>query len=266
MAADELRRTHTGSIIGLYWIVVKPLLLIGMYSVLFGVVFQARAGQNQTMAEYVLTLLTGLLPWLIFSEAVSAAAGSITGNISLVTKIVFPIETLPVSKVLATMCSGLVSLVLLVGFLMFVHHVGWTLTLLPLLFLAQTCFTIGVAWVISAVSVAIRDTGQILPLALMVWMFLSPVVYTREMVPEALAVIFSFNPMSYFLESYRMILLANQSPAVWIWMAVTVIWLAMFLSGLACCRFQRHRVRCMNETGGGAWSDGSLRESLSWRL
>ncbi len=232
LTADDLRRTYTGSVVGLYWVLIKPLLLVGLYSLLFGVVFQARGRPGQTASEYLLLLLTGLLPWLVFSEAVSAAAGSITGNISLVTKIVFPIEILPMSRVLATTVSGLVSLVLLVVLLVFLHRVGWTLVLLPLLFLAQLCFTIGLAWFLSAVNVVVRDTSQVLPLALMVWMFLSPVVYTSDMVPQAMALVFSFNPMTYFLEGYRMILLTNQPPTALIWMVGAGVSLVLFLSGL----------------------------------
>src|SRR2546426_769681 len=115
---------------GLSWILVKPVLIFGLYGVLFGIVFQARGGPRQTATGYLLVLLAGLLPWLTFSEAVSAAAGSITANTSLVTKIVFPIEILPVSKVLSTMLSGVVSLILLVVFLVYLNQVGWTMILL----------------------------------------------------------------------------------------------------------------------------------------
>ncbi len=239
LTADDLRRTYAGSVAGLSWILIKPLLLVGLYGLLFGIVFQARGRPSQTASEYLLLLLTGLLPWLVFSEAVSAAVGSITSNISLVTKIVFPIEVLPMSRVLATSLSGLVSLALLVVLLLFLHQVGWTLVLLPLLFLAQLCFTIGLAWLLSAMNAVVRDTSQVLPLALMVWMFLSPVVYTSEMVPQAMALVFSFNPMTYFLEGYRMILLTNQSPTALIWMVVTVLSLVLFLSGLwVLCRMR----------------------------
>lgn len=239
LTADELRRAYAGSVMGLYWILVKPVLMVGLYGALFGIVFQARSGPRQTATEYLLVLLAGLLPWLIFSEAVAAAASSITANTSLVTKIVFPIEILPVSKVLGTMLSGLVSLILLVVLLAFLHQVGWTLMLLPLLIVAQLVFTIGLAWFLSAVNVAVRDTNQVLPLILMVWMFLSPVVYTPEMVPKALAVVFSCNPMSYFLEGYRIILLTNQPPSVLIWTVVTFMAVTIFLSGFwVLCRMR----------------------------
>jgi len=241
LTVDELRRAYTGSLMGLSWILVKPVLIVGLYGVLFGIVFQARGGPRQTATEYLLVLLAGLLPWLSFSEAVSTAAGSITANTSLVTKIVFPIEILPVSKVLSTMLSGLVSLVLLVVFLVYLNQVGWAMVLLPLLIVAQLVFTIGLAWFLSAMNVAVRDTSQVLPLVLMVWMFLSPVVYTTEMVPKGLAFVFSCNPMAYFLEGYRMILLNNQPPNFLIWGVVTTVAVTIFLTGFwVLCRMRAH--------------------------
>jgi lipopolysaccharide transport system permease protein len=135
--------------------------------------------------------------------------------------------------------SGLVGFALLVALMAFQQRVGWTLVLLPLLLVAQLLFTIGLAWFVSAVNVAIRDTSQVLPLALTVWMFVSPVVYTTDMVPKAFAVVFVCNPMSYFIEGYRMILLANQPPTALIWMVVTIMAVAVFLSGLwVLCRMR----------------------------
>ena len=239
LTADELRRVYAGSLLGLSWILIKPALLMGLYGALFGVVFQARGGPEQTTREYLLVLLVGLLPWLVFSEAVAAAASSITANISLVTKIVFPIEILPVSRVLATTASGLVGLALLVALMVSLRQIGWPLVLLPLLIVTQLLFTIGLAWLLSAFNVAIRDISQALPLVLMVWMFLSPVVYTSEMVPKALAVVFACNPMSYFLDGYRMILLTNEPPTALIWVVVTGMAITVFLTGFwVLCRMR----------------------------
>ena len=182
--------------------------------------------------KYLLLLLTGLLPWLIFSESLSSATGSITSNISLVTKILFPIEILPLAKVLGATLPGLAGLFLvLVALATTSHRIGWALVLLPLLLLAQIAFTIGLAWCLSVVNVAVRDTSQVLPLVLTVVMFLTPVVYTKEMVPEALALVFTFNPMAYFIEGYRAILLTNQIPSLNAWIIVIVAGVMTFLVG-----------------------------------
>lgn len=231
LTVDELKRTYGGSLMGLCWIIVKPLMLIVLYMVLFGFVFQSRGGPTQTSAEYLLVLLSGLLPWQMFSEAVAGATGSISSNVSLVTKIRFPIEILPISKVVSATILGLISLVVLVAVLIPLHHIGWTIFLLPFLLAAQFLFTIGLAWALSAFNVAVRDTNQLLPFALTIGMFLSPVVYTAAMVPHALAVLFAYNPMSYFLEGYRMILLMDQVPPVKVWLIVGTISGAAFLGG-----------------------------------
>jgi len=240
LIVDDLRRQYTHSLLGSFWLLVKPLLLLGLYGVLFGMVFQSRSGPGQTSWEYLLVLLTGLLPWLIFAEAISSATSAITANVGLVTKILFPIEILPVVKVLGTTASGLVGLLLLSIILVSMQYVGWALVLLPFLLAAQLAFMIGLAWTLSAINVAVRDTNQILPLALMVWMFLSPVVYTKEMVPQALATVFSMNPMTYFLDGYRMILLSGQPPALSLWVIVLVVSAVTFLLGFGV--FHRMRI------------------------
>jgi lipopolysaccharide transport system permease protein len=228
LTLDELKRTYGGSILGLSWIVLKPVMLISLYTVLFGFVFQIRGGVDQTAGEYILVLLSGLLPWQLFAEAVTAATGAISSNVSLVTKILFPIEILPVIKVVSATVTGLISLLVFVAVLIPLHHVGWAVLLLPFLLVAQLLFTVGLAWALSAFNVAVRDTNQVLPFALTLGMFLSPVVYTSVMVPHPLAVLFSFNPMSYFIEGYRSILLTNQGPSVELWLVVGA------LSGAAC--------------------------------
>ena len=240
LIVDDLRRQYTHSLLGSFWLLVKPLLLLGLYGVLFGMVFQSRSGPGQTSWEYLLVLLTGLLPWLIFAEAISSATSAITANVGLVTKILFPIEILPVVKVLGTTAFGLVGLLLLSIILVSMQYVGWALVLLPFLLAAQLAFMIGLAWTLSAINVAVRDTNQILPLALMVWMFLSPVVYTKEMVPQALATVFSMNPMTYFLDGYRMILLSGQPPALSLWVIVLVVSAVTFLLGFGV--FHRMRI------------------------
>jgi lipopolysaccharide transport system permease protein len=241
LIVDDLRRQYTRSLLGLFWLLAKPLLLIGLYGALFGVVFQSRSGPGQTPWQYLLVLLTGLLPWLIFAEGISSASSAITANVGLVTKMLFPIEVLPVAKVVGTTASGLVGLCVLSGLLVSMQYVGWALLLLPFLLVAQVVFMVGLAWILSALNVAVRDTSQILPLALMVGMFLSPVVYTKEMVPTALAAVFALNPMAYFLDGYRVILLAGQSPALSVWAVVVVVSAGTFLFGFAVF----HRMRAI---------------------
>jgi len=231
LTVDEVKRAYAGSMLGWLWVLLKPALVVGLYGVLFGFVFQTRSGHVRTDLEYFLVLLTGLLPWLAFSEAVLAASSSITANTALVTRTVFPIEILPISRVFGAMVSGLIALGLLVGIMAALHQVGWAIVLLPFLIMMQVIFTLGLAWVLSAVNVAVRDTSQMLPLALMGWMFLSPVVYTREMVPTWLAAVFSFNPMSYFLDGYRSILLTKVFPTACLWGEICGIALGAFLFG-----------------------------------
>jgi len=232
LTADELRRYYIGSMMGILWLVVKPLLVVSSYILLFGVVLRARVGPVQAPMEYALMLLTGLLPWLIFAESLTAATGSVTSKGGLATKVRFPIEILPITTVLASTLSGLVGLFLFLLALAVLKPIGWAVLLLPLLLAAQLLFTLGLAWTLSAFNVVVRDVSQILPLALIGWLFLSPVVYTAEMVPKPLASAFSLNPMTYFLEGYRAILLANQPPTLHQCGVIGLVAVGVFLAGL----------------------------------
>ncbi|MBM4133205.1 MAG: ABC transporter permease [Nitrospira sp.] len=239
LAADELRRHYVGSMLGALWLVVKPLLVVSVYIVLFGVVFRARVGPAHAPMEYALVLLAGLLPWLIFAESLTAATGSVASKGGLATKVRFPIEILPIATVLASTLSGLVGLCLFLLALAVLKPFGGALLLLPLLLAAQLLFTLGLAWTLSAFNVVVRDVSQILPLAMTGWLFLSPVVYTAEMVPEPLARAFALNPMAYFLDSYRAILLANQPPTIHQCGVIGLVAVGTFLAG--CWIFDRLR-------------------------
>jgi lipopolysaccharide transport system permease protein len=231
LTIDELRRTYKGSLLGLCWVIVKPVMMIALYTVLFGFLFHIRGTPDQTSWHYLLVILSGLLPWQMFAESLSAAIGAISSNAGLVTKILFPVEILPVSKVVSAMIVGLVSFLFFVAALVSMQRIGWTIVLLPFLLMAQLVFTVGLAWALSAFNVAIRDTNQVLPFVLTLGMFLSPVVYTPAMVPTALAAFFSYNPMSYFLTGYRSILLDNQVPPVQLWLIVGVLSGSVFFCG-----------------------------------
>jgi lipopolysaccharide transport system permease protein len=232
LTVDEVKRAYAGSMLGWFWVLLKPALVVGLYGILFGVIFQTRGGPVPTSTEYLLLLLTGLAPWLIFSDAMSAAAGSITANAALATKVLFPVEVLPISKSLAAMVSGLVSLGLLVLVLVGLHGWSWGLILLPALVVLYVVFTMGLAWIMASVNVLVRDTAQAVPVALMALMFLSPVVYTRDMVPQALGAVFSYNPIAYFLDAYRSILLADRSPGVQAWTLMIFVAVGAFVAGL----------------------------------
>jgi len=228
---DELKRRYAGSLLGWSWVVVKPLLLLVLYTFLFGVVFQAKSGGISGSSNYPILILTGLIPWLLFAEALAASTSAISAHASIITKVVFPIEVLPVCRVLAVSLSGLLNIVVLVIILFISHGIGMTIALFPVFLLLQVLFAIGLAWVLATINVTIKDLSEVIPFFLTVWMFLSPVVYTREMLPPQYAWVLKLNPMTYLLETYRSILIENRAPQLASTLICIVVSVSVFLGG-----------------------------------
>lgn len=232
LTLDELKRRYVGSILGWSWMVLKPALLLGLYVFLFGVVFEARTTSYKVATSYPLVVLSGLIPWLLFSEALAASTSAITSHTDLATKVVFPIEVLPVCRVLAVTIPGLFMVALLVGILAVAHGLGLVIVVLPLLVLLQVLLTTGLAWIVATINVSVRDLSEAMPFLLTVWMFLSPVVYTRDMLPAEYALLLAWNPMSYMLEAYRTILIERGLPSLDSAILCMSIPITVFLGGL----------------------------------
>lgn len=230
LTLDELRRRYAGSVLGWAWVIVKPLLLLGLYVFVFGVVFEARSG-SVNPSHYPIVIITGLIPWLLFAEAMASSASALTAHTNIVTKVVFPIEVLPVCHVLGVTLSWLFSVLVLVGIVVAAQGIGSAIVWFPVLLLLQVLLTIGLAWIVSTISVTVKDLSAAMPFLLTIWMFLSPVVYTQEMLPAHYAWILKFNPMTYLLESYRGVLIDHRAPQLTTFLLCVGISAAVFLGG-----------------------------------
>lgn len=220
MILDELRRPVEGSYLGFGWLFVKPILFLLLYGCLFSVVFAMRTGTGSITGGYLTYLLAGLLPWYIFSDSLSSGVPSLRTNASIVANFVFPVEIIPIVKVCAASVSGIVGLGLFAVVMTIQQTAGWSISLVVVLLACQTLLSIGLAIILSILNVLIKDVGQMLPFILLVWMLLSPVGYGDDAVPEWVGMTFGVNPITYFLEAYRMILLHDQVPPVMVWVLV----------------------------------------------
>lgn len=228
LTVDALKKQFSGSVLGLWWVLIKPLFLVGLYAFVFTVVFHPVQGNGQGHA-YWIVLLTGLAPWLLLAEPLTAASGAIAANAPLLNKVVFPTEVFPVCRVLSAAMSGLAVLVVLTGVLAWEGTLGLWAWALPVAILIQLIYVMGLAWSLAAVCVTVPDFRQALPFLLNIWMFASPVVYLPAMVPEGWAWIGQLNPMWTVIGIYRSLLLDNLPPApgqvglVAAWAAVTFV-------------------------------------------
>jgi lipopolysaccharide transport system permease protein len=205
----EIKARYKQSILGYAWVILVPLLNLVVMSLVFSYFIRIQTGD----VPYAVYLFVGLVPWTFMSNSIAMATSSLVSNSSLITKITLPRMVFPISVIFSKIIDFLLSLVILLIFLVF-FGIGLkiTLVLLPLVFLVQLVLVIGISLILSAINVFFRDVENILGVFLMLWMYLTPIVYPPELVPEQFRQIFSLNPMVGIINAYRYIVLYGVLP------------------------------------------------------
>ncbi len=200
----ELR--HKGSHLGLIWSFLSPLLMLGLYVLVFGYIFGGSFGvlPSETRVDYALGVFLGLTLFHLLAETLGVSPTLIVGNPNFVKKVVFPLEILPAANVGAAMFHMGISLALaLISLLIFGHGVGWGILWLPIIILPLILLCLGIAWFFSALGVFFRDVGQIMQFITMALMFSSAVFYSAQKIPPAAWVWMRFNPILLAIELAR---------------------------------------------------------------
>jgi lipopolysaccharide transport system permease protein len=232
MVRRDLSNRYKGSIIGPAWAVITPAVMIVIFTVIFSGIFGARFGPQGGHLSFALYLFCGLLPWIAFSDGVQRSTTSLTENVNLVKRVVFPTEALPVNLALSALAQQLIgTVVLLAGALILEHTIHPTALLLPLLLIPQFLATAGLGWLMASLGVFIRDMPQINQLALTTWMYLTPIFYPEILIPQKYHWMVNLNPMAPLVRSYRRILLEGRTPD-WQGLSVTLAFaLVCFIFG-----------------------------------
>lgn len=215
LAYREVVSRHKGSFLGLGWSFVQPLLMLVVYTFVFSVVFNARWGMQETegRAGFALTLFMGLITYGIFTEMVTGAPALVLDNANYVKKVVFPLEILPVVRMLSVMVNAFFRLViLLVGLLLINHAIAWTVVLLPIVWLPLLLFTLGCGFFLAALGVFVRDVGATVEVITTMFLFLTPIFYPVEAVPQRFRIFNAINPIACFVESARRVFIWGQLP------------------------------------------------------
>lgn len=206
----DLRGRYKGSVLGFLWTFINPLLQLAVYTMVFSVIL--RAGID----KYYLFLFVALIPWMFFSNSLAGGAGLIIQEKNLVTKIYFPREVLPIAFVTSNFVNMLYSfLIVLAAVLLFGDHMNFVAWFyLPLIMAVEYIFALGCALIASAVTVYFRDLQHILGILVMAWQFLTPVMYSIDMVPAELMTVFLMNPMTTIIMAYRDVLYYGRIPEI----------------------------------------------------
>ena len=204
----ELKARYRGSILGFFWTFLNPTLQMLVYSLLFSVYMR------QSLPNYTFFMFVGLLPWNWFSSSLSGGASSISDRRDLMTKVRFPAQVLPTTVVVTNLSNYILSLPLMVGLgLFFGEWPTWHVVAFPVVLLTQLCFTLAVVYILSALNVRFRDLQHIVTNVLMMWFFLTPVLYAVTTIPERYRALMTLtNPMAILLTSYQAIFYEHRLP------------------------------------------------------
>lgn len=232
LVRKELAVRYRGSALGPVWVLLRPAVMIAIYTFIFAGVFGARFGAGGTARDYALYLFCGLLPWTAFQESVQNSATVIVSHSNLVKRVVFPLETLPLSLTIAAHCTQLFGMIVLVAAAVFIQGgLHPTILWLPVLLAPQLLCALGASWLIASLGVFLRDTEQFVGLLLTAWLFLTPIIYPEQAVPERYRFYVNLNPFTPLVRNYRRILLEGLPPD-WTGLAYFALFaLASFLFG-----------------------------------
>lgn len=213
LARRELVARYRGSALGTVWAIATPVVMIAIFTFVFGVVFGAKFGDRNSPWDFALYIFCGLLPWTAFQEAVQLSSTAVIRQANLVKRVVFPLEVLPVAQSLASLGNQLFgTAALLAAILIIRHQIHGSVLWLPLLIAPQLLATCGAAWLVASLGVFLRDIAQGLPLLLLAWMYLTPILYPETIVPPAYRSLLDLNPFTPLMRSYRRIVLEGAAP------------------------------------------------------
>jgi ABC-type polysaccharide/polyol phosphate export permease len=233
LVSRAIRTDYLENLTGFAWLVIQPLLLLAVYSFVFTTIFKARVPDSGGIG-FVPYLAIAFWPWTAFSESVLRASNSVSANAALIGKVAIPSEMIPLSTVTATFVmhmAGYLAVLLVIQLLGTPVFWPGLLLALPLLFLLFL-FAAGLALLISALQVFIRDVAQILPPLMTFWFFTTPILYSSSVLPEKFAVAMKFNPMTWYVERLRDFLLYRDFTLSWYDLAVPVFTLLVLWAGL----------------------------------
>ncbi|MFA0057789.1 ABC transporter permease [Vibrio echinoideorum] len=210
----EVAGRYRGSFFGLMWSFLSPLLMLAVYTFVFGEVFKARwHSESSDPGQFALMLFAGLIVFNLFSEVIMRSPGVILTNVSYVKKVVFPLEILPLTIIWSSVFHALVSIfVWLIAYMLYFGVPQLTVILAPVVLLPLIILISGFSWMLAALGVYIRDVSQLVGFLTTAMMFLSPIFFPITSLPESYRSIVFYNPLTIPIEQLRNVLFLGELP------------------------------------------------------
>lgn len=228
LVVRDLMLRYRGSVLGFAWTLLNPLLFMGVYTFVFSVIM------HSAIQNYPLFLLSGLIPWMWFSGAISQAVTAILDGRAYVGKTLMPTELLVLVPVLSNGVNFVITILLLLPVSLFFHvNVLWAIVLLPLLTVIELCVTLGFSFLVATFNVFYRDLQQLVAYILTAGFFLTPIFYTRAAIPQHLQFIVEFNPVADLISAYQSVFYKGAMPDTGDVLSAAVFSIVILLIGIA---------------------------------
>ncbi len=225
LAKREIDARYRGSVLGVIWAFVVPMLMLGVYTFVFSVVFRIRwEVPMEENGAFALILFSGLIIFNLFSECVTRAPGLMLENVSYIKKVVFPLEIMPWVSMLVALFNAAVSLLILLVFYLIVHGLPHlTVLLLPVVLFPFVLLIVGLGWFLASMGVFLRDVQPLVGVMTTMMMFLSPIFYPLSAIPETYRGFIQLNPLTPVLNASKSVIFWGQMPERVDWLLYTVV-------------------------------------------
>jgi len=214
MAKRDVASRYRGSFMGLFWSFFNPLLMLAIYTFVFGVIFKARWNMHVTShIAFAIILFAGLNVSMMFTECANRASTLIVDNTNFVKKVVFPLETLSWSVLGAALFHLLIATIALLAIeLIATHHLPWTVVLFPIVIAVFLPFMAGTIWLLASLGVFFRDLKQAIAIVTTAMMFLAPIMYPMSMIPDQYRILLYLNPLTVIAMASQNVLFLGELP------------------------------------------------------
>jgi lipopolysaccharide transport system permease protein len=241
MVKREVIGRYRGAMMGLLWSFFTPVLMLIVYTFVFSVVFKSRwGGGTGSRAEFAIVLFAGMIVFNLFSECINRAPSLVIANPNYVKKVIFPLEILPVVAFGSALFHFFVSvLVWLLFYIVIFGMPHLDILWLPVVILPLALFSVGISWCLASLGVFLRDVGQVIGVITTILMFMSPIFYSIESLPERFRRLMYLSPITYFVEQTRDVLFWDKGMHWMPWCKVML--LSMGLAALGFAWFQKTR-------------------------
>ena len=223
----DIKVRYKQTVIGALWSILRPLLTMIVFTVVFSKIAKLPAGSS---APYAIMVYVAMLPWQFFSTALSEASNSLITNTNLISKIYFPRLIIPTATVITSLIDFFIAFILLFGLFIFYNfYPSWQIVLLPVFLLLAFIACMGIGLFITALNVKYRDFRYIVPFIVQFGLYISPVGFNSTIVPEKYRLLFSLNPMVGIIDGFRWCLLRGEQVINWQSMMISVVVSLLFL-------------------------------------